>query len=331
MSYPTPSQALVTEWQSVVDAIQNHCAADHALVRMAYPNSFDVLVATAGESKELQAGSSVHRDGSHYCDDVLNNRVPLCVADANESAHRDGVTERRAGWMSYCGAPLLWPDEEAFGTLALLSRTPLPSERAAQHLQLISCLGRGMNAQLALLYREQQSAYEASHDNVTGLFNAVKFREFATAQIEGKRNSDQGLWLLLWSIDGLADLKRKELKKTAEEDPLSTLLRAMAERARGCVRQTDILARLDNNQFAMLIPEANEFIAASIGDRIQRAIRRLGADLGTSSPITLSCGVACYQENESYDGWRSRCFAATQNAEAVGGNQLIAARETALQ
>ncbi|MEO0438429.1 MAG: GGDEF domain-containing protein [Pseudomonadota bacterium] len=326
MSYPTPPQAMLSEWQSVVDSIQSHCAADHALVHMAYPSSFDVLVATAGETEELQAGSSAHRDGSHYCDDVLSKRMPICVADANESAHWDGITERRSGWMSYCGTPLLWPDEEAFGTLALLSRTPLPKERASQHLQLISCLGRGMNAQLALLYREQQSAYEASHDNVTGLFNARKFKEFAKAQIEGKRNSDQGLWLLLWSIDGLG-----ELASFTDEDKLSTLLRAMAERARGCVRQTDILARLDTNQFAMLIPEANEFIAASIGDRIQRAVRRLGADLGTQSAITLSCGVACYQENESYAGWRSRCYAATLNAEAVGGNQLIAASETSLQ
>ena len=321
MPYPRPDDSMLEQWSSVVDVLRQGSHADHGLMRAAYPTSFEILVASPEDSPQLRPGERDSRDDTHLCDEVLRSREPLCVADVTEDARWDATVERRSGFRSYCGAPLLWPDEEAFGTLAMVRISPLEESEELNARQLVDCLAMGINAQLTLLYRNQESEFDATHDSLTGLANEAHFSHLALEMMSEQRGSSPGLWMLIWSIDGFEALRRD-----IGEDTAFTLLRATAERARGCIRQTDVMARIDENRFALLISEGNEFIATAVADRIRRNARRLGAATSSGKPLALSCGISAFESSEPLAHWRGRCEMALQDARRHGGDQVVHGR-----
>ena len=159
MPYPRPDDSILEQWSSVVDVLRQGSHADHGLMRAAYPTSFEILVASPDDSPVLRPGERDSRDDTHLCDEVIRSREPLCVADVTEDARWDATVERRSGFRSYCGAPLLWPDEEAFGTLAMVRSSPLEESEELNARQLVDCLAMGINAQLTLLYRNHESEF----------------------------------------------------------------------------------------------------------------------------------------------------------------------------
>lgn len=317
MLYPRPNDETLEQWNSVVDVLRTSCQADHGVLRAAYPTSFEIIAASPADSETLHRGDRDTRDEISFCDEVLRQRQSLCVADATSDARWDSSVERRAGFRSYCGAPLLWPDEESFGTLAMLRSEPLAELEESSASNLVDCLALGINAQLTVLYRTQQQQFESTHDHLTGLANDDYFSELALEQMRDHQGS-AGLWMLIWSIDGFESIRRDVGEHTA-----STLLRAAAERARGCIRQTDVMARIDENRFGLLIADGNEFITTAISDRIRRNARRLGAAIGDGRPLALSCGVSVYSPGEALAQWRGRCEIALHEARRHGGDQVV--------
>jgi diguanylate cyclase (GGDEF)-like protein len=318
MLYPRPDPGLTRRWQATTEVLRENTHSQRALLRAAYPTTLEVIAAAADGDAPL-IGTRSHRDGSHYCDEVLRRRAPFCVGDAAQDVQWDGSEERRAGLLSYCGSPLLWPDDEAFGTLAFLDKTPLCDQQLGRGRRLLETLAAGINAQLALLYRNQQQHYENTHDALTGLANRQLFLDLAEHQLQRHKRSTEQLWLLLWSIDDYEAL-RNDLG-SGEAD---VLLRTSVERARGCIRQSDVFARLDENCFALLISEANEFVASAVADRVRRNVRRIQPGTQISAELTLSCGMSPHGGDESLERWLKRAEAAMQAAHIAGGNQGVA-------
>jgi diguanylate cyclase (GGDEF)-like protein len=319
MLYPRPDPPLTRRWQAATEVLRENTCSQRALMRAAYPTTLEVIATSADDDTAPGIGTRNHRDGSHYCDEVLRRRAPLCVQDASQDAQWDGSEERRAGLLGYCGSPLLWPDDEAFGTLAFLNQSPLSEDQLSRGQRLLETLAAGINAQLALLYRSQQQHYESTHDALTGLANRLLFLELAEHQLQRHKRSGEQLWLLLWSIDDYG-----ALRKDLGSDEADILLRATVERAQGCIRQSDVFARLDDNCFALLISEANEFVATAVADRVRRNVRRIQLDTRVTADLTLSCGMSPHVGDEALDSWIKRAEAAMQAAHIAGGNQGIA-------
>ncbi|EAQ98215.1 diguanylate cyclase domain-containing protein [Congregibacter litoralis] len=123
------------------------------------------------------------------------------------------------------------------------------------------------------------------------------------------------LWLLLWTIDELAALN--------EGPDKDSLLRAVTERVRGCIRQSDTLARVDELRFAILIDDANEFIAAAVADRIRRNIRRVSLGSAEDPSPGFSVGLTAFRGDESFDTWTQRSESALSASVAAGRNQSL--------
>jgi len=113
------------------------------------------------------------------------------------------------------------------------------------------------------LYQEQLTQ-QAFHDPLTGLPNRARLFErlhFALAQ----RGSSVGL--LFVDLDEF-----KQVNDTLGHDAGDELLRQVATRFAGCLRDGDVLARLGGDEFIVLLPNASEDGAALVAQRLQACL-----------------------------------------------------------
>jgi diguanylate cyclase (GGDEF)-like protein len=126
---------------------------------------------------------------------------------------------------------------------------------------------------------ENKIAHMAHHDALTGLANRVLLRSHVEAALGRQRRQAKGFALLVIDLD-----RFKPVNDTFGHAAGDELLRCVAQRLRGCVREVDVVARLGGDEFAILQG------AAEGRDGAAAFARRLLAALG--EPYSLDGHVA---------------------------------------
>jgi len=90
----------------------------------------------------------------------------------------------------------------------------------------------------------------ANYDKVTGLPNRVLFEDRLARALAVARNKGQMLGMLFFAFD-----RFKEINDTLGHAVGDLLLKEIAARLQSCVRETDIVARFDGDEFALLLTQ----------------------------------------------------------------------------
>jgi diguanylate cyclase (GGDEF)-like protein/PAS domain S-box-containing protein len=131
---------------------------------------------------------------------------------------------------------------------------------------------------------QDQLAYQASHDALTGLANRSLFNDRTARAV-----ADGGVRLALALID-LDDFK--EINDRLGHAVGDALLVAVSERLRSCVRPGDLVARLGGDEFAVLLtdvsPGDGARIAGAFIDALSVPVRAAGYELLVQASIGLA-------------------------------------------
>jgi diguanylate cyclase (GGDEF)-like protein/PAS domain S-box-containing protein len=135
---------------------------------------------------------------------------------------------------------------------------------------------------------EAKIAHLAHHDPLTGLLNRTRFNERLG---ETLASVDQGrqLAVLLLDLDQFKQVNDVHGHLVGDE-----LLKAVAERLRGCVRDVDFVARLGGDEFVIIQSEIETSADASVlADRIRAAIMAPYDLVGRQFNVGVSIGISC--------------------------------------
>ena len=113
---------------------------------------------------------------------------------------------------------------------------------------------------------EQQVRRQAEEDPLTGLPNRRRF-DGALLDVIGGSDDEDGAGLLLLDIDHF-----KQVNDTYGHDVGDLLVRGVAERISANIRADDTAARIGGDEFAIVLPHADEELLASVGRRIVAAM-----------------------------------------------------------
>ena len=151
---------------------------------------------------------------------------------------------------------------------------------------------------------EEQVAFLAYHDKLTGLPNRALFEEMLEAAISRARRHDLGVGVLYLDLDNFK-LVNDSLGHHAGDE----LLKQLAERLRGCTRETDLVARQGGDEFLLLLAdlergigpvagtEAGLLVAESVATRVHEALEE-PFDLGGVEFFTsASLGVSLFPQD----------------------------------
>ena len=148
---------------------------------------------------------------------------------------------------------------------------------------------------LALMRRAlmiPQLKRQAQTDPKTGLWNADQFREALTTELERAKRFARPLAVMMADLDLL-----RNINNTYGHLAGDTVLIGTARIIRETIRQYDVAARFGGEEFAIILPEADESEARAIAERIRRTMESTSFDAETSDTAiraTISIGVACF-------------------------------------
>jgi diguanylate cyclase (GGDEF)-like protein len=155
-------------------------------------------------------------------------------------------------------------------------------------------------------------------DSLTGLLNDRRFRE----ELDREHGRSTRAWdsyaVLRLDVDGMGALNEEFGFPVGD-----TLLEKVAARLKSCLRDYDVLARLQDDEFGLLLPGADAIAARAVGEKIARAMEE-EAFLGPDRSVTLSIGGALWvpPSSDTHADVVRRAGVAVHQARRRGGGAV---------
>lgn len=164
---------------------------------------------------------------------------------------------------------------------------------------------------------EGSLAFERVHDALTGLGNRAMLEHDLGECIARARRYERQAAVLFMDLDGF-----KTINDSLGHDTGDVLLRAVAERLRETVRESDTVVRISGDEFAVLLQEISEDAdAALVADKLTTVLREPVTVGSRELHVSGSIGIACFPRDGTDVGTLLRnADSAMYEAKAVGGN-----------
>jgi len=149
---------------------------------------------------------------------------------------------------------------------------------------------------------EEQVAFLAYHDNLTGLPNRTMFEELLELGMARARRHDLSVAVLCIDVDDF-----KLVNESLGYEAGDALLRAVAERLREATRETDLVARQGGDEFLLLLADIEGgsvpgfegtdgaiLVVESVAARVHESLRAPFNVAGTELYVSASIGISMF-------------------------------------
>lgn len=193
-------------------------------------------------------------------------------------------------------------------------------------------LARELNARRAA---ESQLEHVTSYDEITGLANRTLSSDRLQHAIATAQRHDQEIAVLVLGLDHFKAVNDIFGHKVGNE-----LLKIVGERLLSCVRGSDTVGRLNNDEFIVVLPDLRDPLidggkrtGATAGgcdphlleilQRILKAVAETVVLMGRELQVTCSIGISLYpQDGDAVDSLIKNADAAMGSAKQLGRNNF---------
>jgi diguanylate cyclase (GGDEF)-like protein len=141
-----------------------------------------------------------------------------------------------------------------------------------------------------LVSMRQALQEQATHDALTGLPNRLLFSDRLTRSMAEARRHKQMLAVMFLDLDGF-----KLVNDTLGHDGGDLLLRKVAERLTGCLREVDTVARMGGDEFTIILEDIKQAQdAAKVARKVLDALSKAFVLRGRELTVTASMGISLY-------------------------------------
>lgn len=179
-----------------------------------------------------------------------------------------------------------------------------------------------LRAQTAVL--EEKASHEATHDSLTDLPNRILLHDRLQQALSAAQRQDDKLAILIMDLDHF-----KEINDTLGHFNGDIILKQVATRLQGTIRDLDSVARLGGDEFAVLLPNIRrEQDAVMVAKKMQQALKPSFQISGLNLDVNASIGVAIFPEHgNDLDTLMQRAEVAMYAAKKEKAGFLIYSRQ----
>ncbi|RRQ23461.1 sensor domain-containing diguanylate cyclase [Guyparkeria sp. SCN-R1] len=246
----------------------------------------DWIVLQAEGNQYAVTDGDVMRWADSFCSLMVVGKGPQSAPRAAEvSSYRDAPIGRQVPIGAYVGVPVMRANGELFGTLCAIDPDPQPEALNAElplfHL-FARLLGSILEAELhgvELARTLQAVREEASLDPLTGLLNRRGWNERVEIEERRARRYGSPATVVIIDLDRLKEVNDRQGHEVGDD-----LLVRAGQALRAAMRDTDAVARIGGDEFAVLCMESG----ADAGWRIENKIRGALAEAGIEASVGWS-------------------------------------------
>jgi len=162
---------------------------------------------------------------------------------------------------------------------------------------------------------------QAMCDALTEIPNRLSYEKKATEEIARWKRFSNPLSLVIWDIDLFKNVNDTYGHKAGDK-----VLKTIAQLLIKSIRETDFLARYGGEEFVMFLPGTKQEETLRLVNKLREKIESCGFHYhGNAVKITASCGVSCFNENDTLTQVFERADKALYKAKDNGRNQCVVA------
>ena len=246
-------------------------------------------------------------------DEVSIGRSEQCTVYVNS----DLVSRRHATINCVLGHYIVVDLKSTNGTFVNDQRVERAELRDGDLLRAGKTVLKYVESSLELEYMQHILSL-AAVDSLTGLFNKRRFDEVFGKEVSRSDHAGQPLSLIVLDIDHF-----KRVNDSFGHPAGDAVLKHVAGVVKGQIRATDTLCRVGGEEFALVLPQTPQLLAAQAAELIRAAVERSVCDVGgTPIPATLSLGVAELARGEAPEGLYQRADERLYAAKHGGRNRV---------
>ncbi|MCL5773311.1 MAG: diguanylate cyclase [Firmicutes bacterium] len=212
-------------------------------------------------------------------------------------------------------APIVWEDK-LLGVIYL--GKPIARGYNQENFDSLIVYAKLAASALSTALKFQKTISMGINDNVTALYNNFYFNERLSEELKRVRRYNLKLSLILVEVD-----KFSKLIDSHGREVFDGILREIAEILRTYCRETDVIARLENDVLGIIFIQSDRSNAILIAERIRMAIevRTFGQEFSQKLNLTASIGLGAYpMDAQNKEELLLKTCKALDDAKAKGGN-----------
>ncbi len=171
-------------------------------------------------------------------------------------------------------------------------------------------------------YFQKRLVQLAVIDELTGAYNRREFETQFKRAVYSLKRGGESFSLIIFDIDNF-----KSVNDNLGHLEGDRVLQGISKIAEGCIRLTDLLFRWGGDEF-VIIAYGETDKALLVAERIRAAVEKKKFLLSNNEKkvhslfVTLSCGIAFYQQEEAPDSILARADRALYRAKEKGRNRI---------
>ena len=221
---------------------------------------------------------------------VWNLRSPVWITDiTSDAAMLRALMASKEGLQSALCFPVV-TGGAVHGIFEFFSRASRPVDH--QVMGAMIAVNTQIGSFLERKEAEKAMEYQALHDALTDLPNRVLFQERLQRALGVAHGSRTTLAVFLIDLD-----RFKQVNDTLGQEQGDQLLKQVGNRLQGLLRDSDTVARLNGDEFAVLLPGTPRVGAAVVAQKLLESLRQPVALGDETVQIGASVGVAAFPEH----------------------------------
>ncbi|BAX81968.1 GAF domain-containing protein [Labilibaculum antarcticum] len=113
---------ILCKWQDEIDLLEDLLKVSAILIMKLHPHELEVLVSSRNENNPYSIGDRGELSIGSYCDSVVASKAKVYIEDALSDDFWKDKLKYNNGMCCYLGLPILYPNEELFGTICVLNK-----------------------------------------------------------------------------------------------------------------------------------------------------------------------------------------------------------------
>jgi diguanylate cyclase (GGDEF)-like protein/PAS domain S-box-containing protein len=248
---------------------------------------------------------------------VWSSGEPVWISDVTqETRFRRAPLAAKAGLHGAFAFPIR-SGNDTLGVMEFFSLASRPPDEAL--LQSTHAIGSQIGLFIARKQAEERIRHLAHYDDLTGLANRSMFSQRVSNAIAKARRNGMQLAILFIDLD-----RFKNINDTLGHGAGDNVLKEVAERLHGCLRESDTVGRLGGDEFVVLLDEMPQSMhSAEVAQKILAAIARPFAFDTQEFHLTASIGISTYPaDSEDLQSLLKNADVAMYRAKELGKNNF---------